>query len=73
MDLEDSMLSEISQTEAKFYLSYMWNLKKNPNNKNPTPNSYKKIKFVATTGRGLGEGELEEGVQKIQTFSHKIN
>ena len=30
MDLEGSMLSEISQTEAKFYyLSYMWNLKKN--------------------------------------------
>ena len=31
MDLEGSMLSEISQTEAKFYyLSYMWNLKKKP-------------------------------------------
>ena len=70
------MLSEISQMEAKlYYFSYMWNLKKkkNPNNKNPTPNSYKKIKFVATTGRGLGEGELEEDVQKVQTFSHKIN
>ena len=36
-------------------------------------NSQKKIRFLVTSGGGLGEGELDEGVQKVQTSSYKIN
>ena len=33
----------------------------------------KKITFVVTRGRGWWEGELDEGRQKVQTSSYKIN
>ena len=33
----------------------------------------KEMGFVVTRGRMLGVGELDEGVQKIQTSSYKIN
>ena len=33
----------------------------------------KKIRFVVTSGRGLGERELGEGSQKVQTSRYKIN
>ena len=40
---------------------------------NRQTNSEKEIRFVVTKGMGLGEGELEEGGQKVQTSSYKIN
>ena len=33
----------------------------------------KEIRIVVTRGGGSGEGELDEGIQKVQTFSYKIN
>ena len=33
----------------------------------------KEIRFLVTTGGGWGQGELDEGSQKVQTFSYKIN
>ena len=33
----------------------------------------KEIIFGVTRGRGWGEGELDEGGQKVQTSSYKIN
>ena len=33
----------------------------------------KEIRLVVTRGGGLGERELEEGVQKVQTSSYKVN
>ena len=33
----------------------------------------KEIKLVATRGRGWRDGELNEGGQKVQTSSYKIN
>ena len=33
----------------------------------------KEIIFVVTRGGDCGEGELEEGGQKVQTSSYKIN
>ena len=33
----------------------------------------KEIRFGLTRGRGWGEGELDEGSQKVQTCSYKIN
>ena len=33
----------------------------------------KETRFVGTTGRVWGEGELDEGSQKVQTSSNKIN
>ena len=33
----------------------------------------KEIRFVVTSSRGWGEGELDEGSQKAQTSSYKIN
>ena len=31
----------------------------------------KEIRFMVTGGRGMGEGELDEGDQKAQTSSYK--
>ena len=36
-------------------------------------NSQKEIRSTATRGKELGEGELDEGCQKVQTPGYKIN
>ena len=41
-------------------------------NKQRKHNKLKKISDVVTKGRGREEEELEEGGQKVQTFSYKI-
>ena len=52
MDLEGTMLSEISRERQILYdLTYMWNLKK----KKTTPTE-KEIRFVVTRGRERGWG-----------------
>ena len=68
MDLEDIMLSEISQiqTQILYDLTYMWNLKKKKLIE-------KEIRFVVTRGEGCGVGESDEDGQKTQTFNYKIN
>ena len=33
----------------------------------------KEIRFVATRCGGVGDGELDEGSQKVQTSNYKIN
>ena len=41
--------------------------------KNKQMNSQKEIRSTATRGKELGEGELDEGCQKVQTPGYKIN
>ena len=36
-------------------------------------NSEKEIRFMVIRGKGEGEGELDEGNQKVKTSSYKIN
>ena len=69
MDLEDIMLSKISQTQTQilYDLTYMWNLKKKKKL------IEKEIRFVVTRGEGCGVGESDEDGQKAQTFNYKIN
>lgn len=33
----------------------------------------KEVRFVVTTGSRWGEAELEEGIQKLHSFSYKIS
>lgn len=33
----------------------------------------KETRFMVTRGRGWGEGEMEEGGQKVKISHHKIN
>ena len=68
MDLDGIMLSEISQTEKD--KCYMISLICGIENKNK--HIEKEIRLVVTWGGGWGEGELEEGGQKVQTSSDEI-
>ena len=56
MDLESIMLSEIRQWQILYDLIYMWNLKKQQQQK--TKLTEKEIRFVVTRGRGGGGGEI---------------
>lgn len=60
-----------SEKDKKNHFTYMWNLKKRK--KYPTKLTEKEVWFVVTTGEGWGEEKLEEGGQKVQTFSYKID
>ena len=46
---------------------------KNQPTNQPTKLIEKEIRFVVTRCVGYGEGELDEGGQKVQTSSFKIN
>ena len=66
MDLEDIMLSEISQIERQilYVFTYMWNLKSKTNEKQQNRNRHTdtKNKLVFTRGaRDKGRGKLGEG------------
>ena len=66
------MLSEISQTEKDKYcmISRIYEIYKNQ--KKEKPNSWKKRLWLPEV-KGRGEEELEEGGQRVQTSSYKIN
>lgn len=65
VDLEDMVLSKISQTE-KYALSYMWSLK--------TSSFRKTDMWLTETREGDGRGcKMGEGTQKVQTNNHQIN
>ena len=68
MDLEGIMLSEINQTEKDKYcmISLICAIKKKKLTK-------EEIRLLDTRHEVCGEGELEEGGQKVQTSSYKIN
>ena len=70
MDLEDIMLSEISQ--RKILRSFhMWNLSKQTNEQNKT---YRYREQIGSCQRGVGlEGGLGEDGQEMYTSSYKIN
>ena len=79
MDLEGMMLSEeVRESQIVYELTYVWNIK----NKQQTQ-THRKGDQVCGYQRGRGcvlagwcrgwEGGLEEGGQKVQTSSHKIN
>lgn len=67
MDLEDVILSEISQTERDKYhmidLSCMWNPKANQSKTKSKQNKliYSKNRLVIASGRGLRVGEVGNG------------
>ena len=75
MDLEGSRLSKISQGEKdKLYdLTYMWNLKQRTKNKKPHTKFIEKDQICGYQRQGLGGEGTEEGGQKVQTSSYKIN
>ena len=75
MDLENIMLSEISQTEKnKYYITYMWNLKNNTNE------SIHKTKTKSETQKTIlwlprENGRQTRGVRLPDTnyYTHKID
>jgi len=74
MDLENIMLSEIRQRQIPYDITYMWNLKKNKENKNEHINTENRL--VVSTGREWKMGKLVNGVegkQEPSTISEKKN
>ena len=69
MDLEGIMLSDINQTKKGKYcmMSLICGIKKHKNSQ-----VWKTDWWLPQVG-GCGVGELEEGGQKVQTSSYKVN
>lgn len=69
MDPEATMFTEMSDKARQilYILIYMWSLKIS---KELTE---KEIRFEVTGGEGYREGEFEEGGQKPEPSSYKIN
>ena len=67
MDLESIMLSEVSQTEKDKYcmISLICEILKRKHRKRDQICGYQRWRWE--------EGELEEGSQKVETTSYKIN
>ena len=59
------------ERQILYDLTYMWDLRNK--NKKQSKLIEKGIRLVVTSGRGLGEGELQDSGQKIQTASYKVN
>ena len=68
MDLEDIMLSEISQSEKdKYHVEYMWNLKNKINEQTNLKQTYRhRADWLLPEGTGFGG--LEERGERIKKY-----
>lgn len=71
MELDAIMLSEISQTEKDKILYDLTHIQ-NLNKQIEFTDTEKRLVAARNRAWGGGEGEMDEGCQKVQTSSYKI-